>query len=48
MKEFFQLLVKEITDPKYDLLNLNSETRYFWFSDSVKDDQKFTLLGIVN
>lgn len=31
-KEFFQLVVQELFDPKYGMFSYNEETRQFWFS----------------
>lgn len=47
-KEFFQLLVRDIFDPKYGMFSYNDETRLFWFNSPPWDVlEEFELVGIV-
>ncbi|XP_057824874.2 uncharacterized protein LOC131036882 isoform X3 [Cryptomeria japonica] len=47
-KEFFQLLVRDIFDPKYGMFSYNEETRLFWFNNPPWDvSEEFELVGIV-
>ncbi|OAE26105.1 hypothetical protein AXG93_4022s1170 [Marchantia polymorpha subsp. ruderalis] len=47
-KEFFQLVVREVFDPKYGMFSYNEETRCFWFNSSPLDmDTEYELVGIL-
>lgn len=50
-KEFFQLIVREIFDPKYGLFNYNEESRLCWFSHNpVLDNvnvREYKLIGLL-
>lgn len=46
-KEWFQLLVREIFDPKFGMFIVNSETRTHWFNMSSNDFHEFELIGKV-
>lgn len=44
-KEWFQLLVKEIFDPKYGMFHLNETTRAYWFRRESDERLYFNLMG---
>lgn len=44
-KEWFQLLVKEIFDPKYGMFHLNEATRAYWFRRESDERLYFNLMG---
>eukprot|EP00164_Ancoracysta_twista_P004501 GFYU01006067.1.p1 GENE.GFYU01006067.1~~GFYU01006067.1.p1 ORF type:complete len:841 (-),score=152.56 GFYU01006067.1:99-2621(-) len=46
-KEFFQLIVRELFDPKYGMFTYDEETRTYWFSCSSPDEEEFKLIGII-
>lgn len=46
-KEWFQLLVKELFDPKYGMFIVDEETRTQWFNMASTDYAEFELLGKV-
>jgi len=47
-KEFFQLIVKQIFDPRYGMFLYNDEMRQFWFNgQSLENETEFELIGIV-
>lgn len=50
-KEFFQLIVREIFDPKYGMFTFNEESRLCWFSPNpVVDDiniREYKLVGLL-
>eukprot|EP01018_Ginkgo_biloba_P007846 Gb_36705 [translate_table: standard] len=47
-KEFFQLLVRDIFDPKYGMFNYNEETCLFWFNSPLWDvSMEFELVGVL-
>ncbi|KAF1804299.1 hypothetical protein V8B55DRAFT_1512912 [Mucor lusitanicus] len=50
-KEFFQLIVREIFDPKYGMFTFNDESRLCWFSPNpVVDDiniREYKLVGLL-
>lgn len=50
-KEFFQLIVREIFDPKYGMFTFNEESRLCWFSPTpVLDDiniREYKLVGLL-
>lgn len=46
-KEWFQLLVREIFDPKFGMFIVNEETRTHWFNISSNDFDEYELLGKV-
>lgn len=46
-KEWFQLLVKELFDPKYGMFVVDDETRTQWFNMASTDYAEFELLGKV-
>ena len=47
-KEFFQILISELFEPKYGTFIYNSDTRTYWFNrNSLEDQQNFKLIGIL-
>eukprot|EP01087_Luapelamoeba_hula_P014211 TRINITY_DN4127_c1_g1_i1.p1 TRINITY_DN4127_c1_g1~~TRINITY_DN4127_c1_g1_i1.p1 ORF type:complete len:793 (-),score=133.70 TRINITY_DN4127_c1_g1_i1:201-2579(-) len=46
-KEFFQLILREIFDPKYGMFEYINETRVFWFNSNSLDTEEFELIGII-
>lgn len=47
-KEFFQLVVREIFDPKYGMFSCNEETGLYWFSAALDGMQmEYELIGTV-
>ncbi|PRP86145.1 ubiquitin-protein ligase E3A [Planoprotostelium fungivorum] len=44
-KELFQLIVKEIFDPKFGMFIHNSETGAYWFNPNSTDFAEFQLIG---
>jgi len=47
-KEFFQLVVAQIFDPKYGMFTYDSVSRTCWFNrDSVSSDEEYELVGII-
>jgi hypothetical protein len=47
-KEFFQLILKELFDPKYGMFTYNEQTRLFWFyRDSFETPEEYRLLGML-
>eukprot|EP01112_Ceratiomyxa_fruticulosa_P021097 TRINITY_DN7344_c0_g3_i1.p1 TRINITY_DN7344_c0_g3~~TRINITY_DN7344_c0_g3_i1.p1 ORF type:complete len:862 (-),score=233.51 TRINITY_DN7344_c0_g3_i1:347-2932(-) len=48
-KEFFQLIVREIFDPKYGMFTLTHETDppQYWFNSASQDLQEFGLIGMI-
>ncbi|KAI9298868.1 HECT-domain-containing protein [Neoconidiobolus thromboides FSU 785] len=48
-KEFFQLLVRDMLDPKYGIFILKEESRSFWFNPNPLDDElsleEYRLIG---
>lgn len=47
-KEFFQLLIAELFDPKFGMLTYDDETNTFWFNkDSLDSSFEFELIGIL-
>lgn len=47
-KEFFQILVSELFDPKFGMLIYEEEAKTLWFNkDSLESSQAFELMGIL-
>lgn len=47
-KEFFQLILRDLFDPKYGMFTYNDETHLFWFNpNSLETPAEFRLLGIL-
>lgn len=47
-KEFFQLMIKELFDPKYGMFEPHEDTRVYWFRRSTFDTPaEFNLLGLI-
>lgn len=46
-KEFFQLLVRDLFDPKYGMFSIVEETNQFWFNNLSQDVREFELIGII-
>eukprot|EP00043_Microstomoeca_roanoka_P013670 m.134308 g.134308 ORF g.134308 m.134308 type:complete len:919 (-) comp15817_c0_seq1:71-2827(-) len=47
-KEFFQLLIRELFDPKYGMFVYHEDTRLFWFSStSLEAPDEYGLLGML-
>jgi len=46
-KEWFQLIIKEIFDPKYGMFIQNSETQNYWFNADSTDYTEFQLIGML-
>ncbi|EGD73225.1 ubiquitin protein ligase E3A [Salpingoeca rosetta] len=47
-KEFFQLLIRELFDPKYGMFVYHEETRFFYFStSSLEAPDEYRLLGML-
>lgn len=47
-KEFFQLLVKQLFDPAYNMFTYNEDTRLYWFNgNTFESTLKFELIGIL-
>lgn len=46
-KEFFQLIVREIFDPKYGMYKKYDDDRMFWFSPGSEDMREFELIGTI-
>eukprot|EP00752_Nemacystus_decipiens_P004319 g3945.t1 len=47
-KEYFQVMMRELLDPKYAMLKYDEETRRLWFnSDSLESSQEFELVGML-
>lgn len=47
-KEFFQLVLQQIFDPKYGMFTYNEESRVFWFNPgTLESSVEFELIGIV-
>eukprot|EP00899_Mesostigma_viride_P014895 jgi/Mesvir1/23406/Mv21098-RA.1 len=44
-KEFFQLIVRSIFDPKYGMFSYDEDTRNFWFNAWSDDLSEFELIG---
>eukprot|EP00698_Gefionella_okellyi_P020502 TRINITY_DN6441_c0_g2_i1.p1 TRINITY_DN6441_c0_g2~~TRINITY_DN6441_c0_g2_i1.p1 ORF type:complete len:795 (-),score=168.03 TRINITY_DN6441_c0_g2_i1:796-2895(-) len=47
-KEFFQILLRDLLDPKYGMFRYQEETRQLWFnSDSMDSPAEYRLIGIL-
>ena len=47
-KEYFQLLFKELFDPKFFMFMYNSDTRQYWFNGyTFEEPLKFELIGML-
>ena len=50
-KEFFQLFVREMFDPKYGMFKFNEKSKYCWFTSNSLDDKtvfdEYRLIGRV-
>ncbi|CAN0125362.1 unnamed protein product [Scytosiphon promiscuus] len=47
-KEYFQVMLRELLDPKYSMLKYDEETRRLWFnSDSLEAQEEFELVGML-
>jgi ubiquitin-protein ligase E3 A len=47
-KEFFQILISELFDPKFGMLVYDDETKTLWFNkDSLESSMEFELMGIL-
>eukprot|EP00903_Cladosiphon_okamuranus_P014085 g13092.t1 len=47
-KEYFQVMLRELLDPKYAMLKYDEETRRLWFnSDSLESKEEFELVGML-
>ncbi|KAI9311923.1 hypothetical protein BX666DRAFT_876111 [Dichotomocladium elegans] len=50
-KEFFQLVIRELFDPKYGMFAMNEESRLYWFAPNPARDQEnlaeFKLSGLL-
>jgi len=46
-KEFFQLIVRELFDPKYGMFILNTSTRTYWFNCGSTDFEEYKLIGTI-
>jgi len=47
-KEFFQLFVEEIFDPKYGMFSYDEETRQVWFNPfSLENENQYQLVGMI-
>lgn len=47
-KEFFQLILRDLFDPKYGMYVYDEETKVYWFNkNSLETPQEFRLLGIL-
>ena len=47
-KEFFQLVLRDLFDPKYGMFTLVEETRNYWFyRDSFETPEEYRLLGMM-
>eukprot|EP01135_Chromosphaera_perkinsii_P003479 Nk52_evm5s245 gene=Nk52_evmTU5s245 len=47
-KEFFQLIVREIFDPKYGMFTLDEDTRMYWFNPtSLETEEEYELIGLI-
>jgi len=47
-KEFFQLIVRELFDPKFSMFTYHEETRFFWFNaDTIAPEDEFELVGLI-
>eukprot|EP00053_Salpingoeca_punica_P016233 m.152094 g.152094 ORF g.152094 m.152094 type:complete len:653 (+) comp16912_c0_seq1:114-2072(+) len=47
-KEFFQLAIRDLFDPKYGMFTYNEDTRLHWFNPaSLETPSEFTLLGVL-
>jgi hypothetical protein len=44
-KEWFQLLVREIFDPKYGMFVFNEKTRHYWFRHGSPERLFYNLMG---
>ncbi|ETO34844.1 ubiquitin protein ligase [Reticulomyxa filosa] len=47
-KEFFQLIIKELFDPKFGMFIYNQSTQTYWFNrDSIDSDAEYKLIGVL-
>ena len=46
-KEFFQLIIKELFDPKFGMFSLNKISNTYWMSHTSEDLNEFKLIGII-
>eukprot|EP00463_Aulacantha_scolymantha_P001924 TRINITY_DN2561_c0_g1_i1.p1 TRINITY_DN2561_c0_g1~~TRINITY_DN2561_c0_g1_i1.p1 ORF type:complete len:217 (-),score=16.81 TRINITY_DN2561_c0_g1_i1:36-686(-) len=47
-KEFFQLIIEQLFDPKFGMFKYMEETRMYWFCEhSLESTQEFELIGII-
>jgi len=47
-KEFFQLIMREIFDPRYGMFTYAEDTRLYWFNHiSLENELEFELVGVV-
>ncbi|KAI8144833.1 hypothetical protein BJV82DRAFT_606431 [Fennellomyces sp. T-0311] len=50
-KEFFQLVIRELFDPKYGMFTMNEESRLYWFAPNPAQDRdstaEFRLAGLL-
>ncbi|KAG2222227.1 hypothetical protein INT45_010640, partial [Circinella minor] len=50
-KEFFQLVIRELFDPKYGMFKMNEESRLYWFTPNPAQDRdstaEFRLAGLL-
>ncbi|KAJ5077046.1 e3 ubiquitin-protein ligase hectd2-related [Anaeramoeba ignava] len=47
-KEFFQIIVRELFDPKYGMFTYDEETHFYWFNrDSLETNSEFFLIGAI-
>eukprot|EP01121_Diplochlamys_sp_Union-15-3_P020364 TRINITY_DN7930_c0_g1_i1.p1 TRINITY_DN7930_c0_g1~~TRINITY_DN7930_c0_g1_i1.p1 ORF type:complete len:552 (-),score=66.99 TRINITY_DN7930_c0_g1_i1:28-1683(-) len=46
-KEWFQLITRELFDPKYGMFDQIEDTRCHWFSSTSRDFREYELIGIV-
>ena len=47
-KEFFQLIVRELFDPKFGMFHYYEDTRLYWFNpDTFAQTDEFELIGVV-
>lgn len=47
-KEFFQIIVRELFDPKFSMFTYYEDTRLFWFNpDTIAPEDEFELVGLI-
>lgn len=47
-KEFYQLLIRKLFDPSYNMFKYHEDARLFWFNGSTfESNVKFELVGIL-